>query len=262
MSVVNPRSSQIKAFHHAESNFFSLISGSCLECEHMIAFASEVQASGLNPVFLTQPIDESCVNEISSCRSFYMAKKIPWAFIVPEYFYGEHINGLLQKQRLFQVDIGVAMVLSLPDFIVPSAKNSLQIKIMEDDLQTWSIPLIYGFESTPEITGVYTQCHQLAALKNNKLYHFSGFINETVVSSLSLSLSGHNARIDDVATMPDQQKKGYATELIYTALQYLQQLKIETCFLEASSSGLTTYERIGFKVLFKNYYYEYSKEHP
>jgi ribosomal protein S18 acetylase RimI-like enzyme len=76
------------------------------------------------------------------------------------------------------------------------------------------------------------------------------------VCSLTLSLSENDARIDDVATMPEHQKQGHATNLIYAALQKAKQLNVSQCFLEASGSGFNLYKRIGFNTLFKNHYYE------
>lgn len=62
--------------------------------------------------------------------------------------------------------------------------------------------------------------------------------------------------IDDIATIPDFQKKGYTTGLMHAALKHAQQLNIEQCFLEASSSGLGLYKRMGFKELFINNSYK------
>ena len=88
------------------------------------------------------------------------------------------------------------------------------------------------------------------------LYHLSGFIDDQIISSLTLSLTDDHARIDDVSTIPTHQKKGYATALMKEAVNYAKQLKARTCFLEASDAGLSIYQQIGFSELFKNCYYE------
>lgn len=137
-----------------------------------------------------------------------------------------------------------------------SSVSSLQYKLMRDDLDTWSIPLIYGFESTPEVTSVYTQRHRLASSNAELIYHFSGYFENSVVCSLTLSLCGPCARIDDVATMPAFQRQGFGSAIIYEALRQIKQKNITRCFLEASNHGLELYKRIGFKELFTNQYYE------
>jgi ribosomal protein S18 acetylase RimI-like enzyme len=127
---------------------------------------------------------------------------------------------------------------------------------MSDDLSTWSVPLIYGFESTPEITAVYTQRHQEALAKCHGMYHFSGFLKGEVVVSMTLTVKDSYARIDDVATLPAFQRRGYASAMITYALLKAKELSIKTCFLEASDDGLNIYKRIGFQPLFMNYYYQ------
>lgn len=256
MKIIESIPPEFNAFHQAENNFFSMISDTHIDYGNLIAFATGVQASGLNPAFLLNPFDESLSTHLTACESFYIQKNLPWAFIVPEYFHDETMEHLTQHHQLTLADKGVAMTLSLKTLQIPPIMSSLKIRPMDADLSSWSLPLIYGFESTPEITEVYLKRHLLASRPENKLYHFSGFINNTIVCSLSLSVSAKNARIDDVATMPAYQKKGYATGLIYAALKYLQELKIKTCFLEASTSGFNIYKRIGFTELFKNHYYE------
>ncbi|MBL7479209.1 GNAT family N-acetyltransferase [Legionella bononiensis] len=245
----------IAAFHHVEHHFFSLISCNQVKLTDLTLFATGVQASGLNPA-LVQQIDASFSANLTDCHSFYKEQELPWALILPDYFYSDRVQLFLEQHMMSLSDTGVAMVRSANDIPIPTHQSSLTIQEINGDLDTWSIPLIHGFESTPEVTGVYTERHKLATQQGAKIHHLSGFIDSTVVCSLTISISADSARIDDVATMPEYQNRGYATQIIHAALNYLKQLDINHCYLEASSSGLSIYQRIGFKELFKNYYYE------
>jgi ribosomal protein S18 acetylase RimI-like enzyme len=213
-----------------------------------------VCAANLNPA-LVHYLDDSFSANIESCKEFYCQQQLPWALILPEHLDSEQVEHFLKCHSLAQTDKGVAMVIFLKEMHLTSAPGSLKVKAMDDDLHLWSVPLLHGFESTSQITEVYTYRHQSAS-KSKRLYHFSGFVNDTVVCSLSLSCLGEYARIDDVATMPEEQRKGYASQLINVALDYARARNVNTCFLEASSSGLNVYKRLGFKELFKNHYYE------
>lgn len=248
---------QFGDYHSIERLFFTLLSYNQIDLEDMALFATGVQASGLNPV-LVHRIDHSFSSNITACRQFFKQKKLPWALILPEYFFNNEVQLILRHHHMDLKDEGVAMTISVNDRPIHPHESPLIIKEINNDLPTWSIPLIYGFESTPEITGIYTSRHQLATNTGTVLHHFSGFLGDQAVSSLTLSISDGIARLDDVATMPEYQKRGYASDLIHTALNYLKQLNIETCFLEASTSGLSIYKRLGFKPLFKNFYFEAS----
>ena len=116
--------------------------------------------------------------------------------------------------------------------------------------------MLYGFESTIEIIDSYRKRHEIASQSGAKLYHFSGFIKNDPVCSLSLSLCGHNVRIDDLATTPAYQRKGYATQLVHAAIDFAKTLNASKCFLEASADGLSLYQKIGFKELFINRHYQ------
>ena len=245
---------QIKAFHQLEDNFFSIISLNTSKYENISAYFTGVPASNLNPAFVKQ-VDEQFQLNLEFCRAFYRNSDLPWVLTIPDYLWSESLEGELQKQHFNLQDEGVALALSLDSFQPSNVNSQLQIRKMEKDLETWSIPLLHGFESVPAITEVYMKRHQIAS-HHHSIHHFSGFIEDKVICSLTLSIQDNQARLDDIATMPSFQKQGHATVLIQTALIYAANFNISEVYLEASSAGLSLYKKMGFKELFKNRYYE------
>lgn len=244
-----------EAFHQAEKNFFSRVSYSQIEYSNMVAYATGVQACGLNPAIVSA-IDNQLIENVIKCQTFYAQNKLPWALILPDYLYAQRLEAPLQEQHLKVTDKGVAMIASLSNSSLPIIDSALIVKEIKGNLSEWSVPLIYGFESTPEVTAIYTQRHESALKRDANMHHFSGFIDNTLVTSLTLSLCGDFARIDDVATLPAYQKNGYATALIVEALRFAKQLNAKSCFLEASETGLKVYKKLGFHELFINLHYE------
>lgn len=242
-------------FHRTENNFFSLVSLSQVDYGHLIAFTTGVQASGLNPA-IVKKIDNQFNEALDSCDIDYKKNQVPWALVLPDYLLSDDIERRLQLSGFSNAGSGVAMMLELEQLQIPLQSSTLKCKEMQNDLDAWSIPLISGFESTPEITSVYAQRHKIALANSRSIYHFSGYLGNDIVSSLTLSICGNLARIDDVATIPAYQKQGFGSALIYEALNYARQQNISCYFLEASSDGLNLYKRIGFKELFTNQYYE------
>ena len=55
------------------------------------------------------------------------------------------------------------MIILINNTTIPTNNSPLSVKEMKGDLHIWSIPLIHGFESTPEVTNVYTKRHELAS---------------------------------------------------------------------------------------------------
>ena len=247
-------SHEVNAFLDAEKHFFSLVSVSQINYENLNVFSTGVYASGLNPAIVSR-IDDDLSEILDNIEAYYKERNLPWALVIPDSICSDASEKLLGRKNFILTGKSVAMALSVNEIPLSQGTTSLQIKEMRVDLATWGIPLEHAFGLTPETPGVYMERHR-EALNRGDLYHFSGFINEIVVCSLTLTVCGQYARIDDVATIPSHQKKGYATELIYAALKHAQQLTISSCFLEASDSGLNLYKRVGFKELFMNHYYE------
>ncbi|HHF0526950.1 TPA: GNAT family N-acetyltransferase [Legionella anisa] len=246
----------IHDFHDMERHFFSLISLNCLDYQTITAFETGVQATGLNPAFVTKT-DKELLHDLAHCRSYFAQKNLPWAVIVSEdTIFSEHENQLPQDYELTDTGVGMAFNLLANSLNIPD--NSLEFREMNEDLHTWSIPLIHGFQSTPEITHVYTLRYDEASKKSNDICHFSGFFAGEAVVSVTLTVRENLARIDDLATMPGFQKRGFASSMMVYALKKALDLKVQTCFLEASSAGLNLYKRIGFQSLFSNHYYELS----
>ncbi|STX50949.1 GNAT family acetyltransferase [Legionella busanensis] len=241
------------SYHKLEQQFFSLLSFEKIDLGCLTAFATGVKAPNLNPAIVNsvKPLLE---NHLLTCECFYLQKNLPWALILPDYLLTADSSTLLDAQKLSLVDKGVAMELDLKSYV--SIPLELEIKEMKHELETWSIPILYGFESTPAITSIYTKQHQSAVYVNDNIYHFSGFVENNPICSLTLTIDENSARLDDIATLPAYQKRGYATKLIHAALRHATNLGIKTCFLEASALGLNVYKRIGFQPLFSNLYYE------
>jgi GNAT superfamily N-acetyltransferase len=244
----------ISHFHAIEGYFFSLISDDVKECDHLIRYTSGVIAPNLNPA-IVHHADSQLMQDIRQCQSYFEHRVLPWALVIPNHAYHPSLLPALQSLSLDIADEGTAMWINPLNTNIPASSNELIIKEISHSLGEWSIAVVEGFESTPEITDVYTMQHQKALLKTNSMFHFTAFLGNEPVSSITVTIHNNLARLDDISTRPLYQHKGYATALILHALGFLQKKKIEACFLEASSDGLNVYKRIGFTELFQNLYF-------
>ncbi len=248
---------QVQAFHLAEANFFNMISVDRMQTDHLRAFATGVQAPTLNHAVVYH-VDDDFQKSLQSCCDFYANKHVPWEIGISDENYHD-LGAILHQHGFVEVDTGVAMALLLQDLKVDTTPVALEMRDMQDSLDEWSIPVTLGFESTPEKMKPYIFRHQVAVKGNHPIMHFSGFVDNQAICSLTLTFCDDNARIDDVATIPQYQRKGYATQLLVSAIHHAKSLGSQSCFLEASNDGLSVYQHIGFKALFQNHYYEVVK---
>lgn len=168
------------------------------------------------------------------------------------------VEKILSARGYRQADQSVAMGVALTNLKLGATdglEDDARIRCNNAHLEDWIIPLVGAFGSTREISGQYAQAHQVALDKNCHLQHFSLYEDACPVASSTLSIHKTLARIDDVGTLPEFQRKGYATRLMTATLTEAKQLGARHCFLEASTSGLGLYQKLGFASLFTNNIY-------
>ncbi|MEM7871125.1 GNAT family N-acetyltransferase [Morganella morganii] len=147
-----------------------------------------------------------------------------------------------------------------PSSVLPAG---CEIREVNDQLSLWAEPLDAAFpageddEEAPDFSIVsdYIRYHQRAMANGTELHHAVLLCQGKPVSCITLSLSEYGARIDDLGTVPAYQGNGYATLLLDYALTLCRKRGIRDCYLEASSEGLSLYQKLGFRTLFNYLFY-------
>ena len=149
----------------------------------------------------------------------------------------------------------------LPSSVLPAG---CEIREVNEQLSLWAEPLEAAFpagendgEDAPDFSIVsdYISYHQRAMANGAELHHAVLLCQGKPVSCITLSLSEYGARIDDLGTVPAYQGNGYATLLLDYALTLCRKRCIGDCYLEASSEGLSLYQKLGFRTLFNYLFY-------
>ena len=247
--------SVINLFHQAEDYFFSGISQKCIDFDRVAkAYMTEVPIASLNPVYIKTKCD---ITEIIRKSHVFFPGDHPFEIILPKEFCISNIKKTLKKLDYVQIAKSTPMVVSLIENVDygDNDNNKDFIIRLDQSLKDWMVPMISAFESTLEMTFLYSKTHKNALTQGYRFKHFCLYIDKQPISSITLSMQGNSARIDDVGTIPLYQKKGYATKLIKHALCEAKKLGLSYCFLEASDSGLSIYKKLGFCPLLKNNIY-------
>lgn len=252
----------IHLFRQAEDYFFRGISERCLDLgSEATAYMTRVQVADLNLVYIRN--NPKALDKIlHQSKQFYDQDKLSFVIIIPQTYCTLAMQNKLKTMGYAQTDQSVAMAINLETWIpitVPGFDEDITIKATDHQLNDWMLPLIGAFESTFEISSQYTNTHANALKNKIGLHHFSVYQQSKPIASMTLSVHDTVARVDDVGTLPQFQGKGYATCLMSYALLEARKLGATDCFLESSDSGLAIYQKLGFKKLFKNNIYSYSK---
>lgn len=252
-------------YHQAEDYFFSAISRQHVHfSDRACAYTTGIPSQSLNALIIRPQIigraDDDIGAELIAAIEWFDAAGQLFGVAVPDILPADEsarITNTLLACGLHPVDQTTAMALILDNRRHvhnhhPFSADADDLRILRTDhhLADWSRPLESAFEGTPALTLAYRLRHQAALERNRQLVHFSLYIGQQPVSSLTLSLQQQIARLDDIGTQAEFQGRGYARLLIDHALDYAKANHAMLCCLEASAQGAQLYRKIGFEDLF------------
>jgi len=255
----------VEFYEKSERSFWSTLSVATAHTDRYDQYATGVENRYLNVAIQRSTLrEETFQQDLESIQAFYKNLNLPWVWVIRE---GLISSTLTTINILELLDQSTAMYcdLSAPSY----AKSPNELRILENnkDLTDWGVCLAKAYQSPAETTNQYVEAtkqyintRKKQPGKGSHFHHFVGYLDTLPVSCLTLSLQENRARIDDVGTIPDQQHKGYATQMVHHALQQAKSLGAKSCFLEASQSGTRVYERLGFQELFSNQYFQVIEE--
>lgn len=240
----------IELFYRAEYYFFTAISLAHRNfANRAVAFCSGVSSPELNILIIKNNIEAKLLDDVAA---FFQTHHMPWCAVVPEYLNTPQLRNFLAHHQLFAGEKSLAMVLALGNEPLNRHKKHGPIKLMNDQLEHWMLPLVEAFKSTIGLTESYKNTHAIALANHNNFAHLSYEKDGRPISSLTLSWHENIGRLDDIGTIPIYQRKGYASGLIKHALRGAYKIHLSHCFLEAYETSACIYENLGFKALFQN----------
>lgn len=248
-------------FYALERHFWSNICKDTVEIDSAtVAYFSELPIPAFSFIYLQVG---ASIDHFEQANTLFAQQNKPYILVVHEDEL-ERLAPLISEKQYESDGETTAMVLTQAemiqhtDYILP---EGYRINLCNDQLEDWAAPLItaFGGESDDDnsddkaVVNEYIRYHQRALDRNAQLQHCVLFDGNKPVSTLTLTLNGHIARLDDIGTDTQYQRKGLATLLIKYALKECVNNGIECCYLEASSDGLSIYTKLGFTALF-NYH--------
>lgn len=253
-------------YQKSERFFWSTISSATTYTDDTDMYATGTNNGYLNPAIQKGSLTEETFEKILyNLQNFYSSQNLPWVWVIEQHLISQD---LIEKKSLELLDKSLTMYIDLSNPFSLNLTNDFVIKENNDDLTDWGLALCQAYRSPTEVSNQYLEvvnqyihAKKKQALSAENFHHFIGYLNTVPVSCLTLSTQEDRARIDDVGTIPEQQNKGFATQMVVYAMKKAFERGANFCFLEASQAGSGVYEKIGFKRLFSNLYFKPHK-HP
>jgi GNAT superfamily N-acetyltransferase len=224
--------SMINSYNKTQSCFGRLISKSHMNLsDTTTAYFTGVPATHLN--FLT--IDQTPTNlekDLTAGKAFFATFNQSFIVNITEEFCDEKTNSIFSNLGFTSGDPSISMHLDLSIFDAKiEMKDNTVIRAVDTNLNDWISPLVEAFETTAEVSEFYVDAHNRALSNGAHFYHFTFYNYNQPVSSLTISVTGTLARLDDVGTLPEFQCKGFATSLVSYALKKAIDFGCTHCFL-------------------------------
>lgn len=237
-------------YHQIEDYFFTSVSQEYRHfADNSSAYLTGVEAASLNPFIIKQP-DAFIGADLEDGVRLFEVAGLPYVVVVPDNVI-DQLRHHLRAIDLTAAYTTVAMQLATDHFTPHYHKSSdYEIIPTDENLSDWALPLESAFESNQNLMLQYRTRHQAALDRGRQLSHFSLYVKGRPVCSLTLSIDGRVARLDDIGTQTGFQGKGYASALIQHALMHAKSHNVAWCFLEASNQGISIYRKTGFLPLF------------
>jgi len=241
----------VTLFNQSEDYFFQSIARRVRNFDGLAsAYSSDIKGEPQNSLVIRAEAPSLKVL-LNDAGDFFSLTDTPWCIAMRDILVNQAVETIFNAYGFKSADVSVAMVLQL-DKMLSVEPNNAQVKNMDTNLGQWAIPLKAYPATSDEVNFQYGKSHELALKRKRNLNHLSLFDHNQIISSLTLSWNNDWARIDDVATLPEYQGKGYATKLMKYGIRLAFKKGARVCFLEASPKGLSIYQKLGFIELFKN----------
>ncbi|OTA17576.1 GNAT family acetyltransferase [Xenorhabdus vietnamensis] len=239
--------------HQIEDHFFSSISQMSQHISESVrAYVTGVETHSLNFVLVINVNQQTAEDLQKGIQLLDEKTYVPFAIVAVEPD-SQTLAVIQQAGFVFDADsITTAMQLDLVNWQMSDlSAMAYDIRCVNHCLDDWAILVESAFETGDAISGQYQKCHQAALDAGKNLQHYVLYVNGQPVSSLTLSRLDNIVRLDEISTLVEKQRRGYASALLNHVLNEAKQYGATACYLDASRDGNGLYRRIGFKPLFE-----------
>ncbi len=249
-------------FYALENHFSCAISLKCHEFERgdSVAYIAGIDEAKFN-VFLQRKPNQKPELLLSNAKEYFEKNNIPgWAYIVPSTLDTSALQSALKHHGLVFDENSTAMhfTLGTPTQNIVEPEISLVIQSADANKTGWLKVLQDAFGGTDLTNAQYAQALDRAKSKVD-MQHFLGTLDGEPVAAITLTFLNDSVRIDNVATAHAYHRLGYGSQMVQFVVNLSHAKGFKHCFLDASSNGLSVYQRLGFSEIFSYNNYSYSQ---
>ena len=229
--------------------------------ENSFVFTTGIKSPLINLIILKKQNLQTLTTILPKAQDFFDRHKVPWGINIIDDLSAKEIFPFLKNKGLKKICTQFEMETKLNQLPqIPKLKPNIKEVVNTDMLHNWTTPIASGFESTNEDIELYYKLFKAAFnKKSNPLTHFVLYEDTIPVSSATLAIHSNVARLDNVATVKEQQGRGYGKKIIEYCVQKARKSGCEYMVFESSEQGIKLYRKMGFTETAMSYIYSLNK---
>ncbi len=248
-------------FYALEHHFSRGISLKIHVFDEAVAYIDGVDEAKFN-LFLQRKAHHQPEHLINEAKQFFAMNNIlSWIYVVPSYLDTLDLRHAFQAHNLIFDEDSTAMYCALGTPAQNSIEPETPLIIQSADVnkKAW-LQILQGSFGGTDATNA--QCAQALDRAKGRvdMQHYLGTLDDEPIAAITLTFLNDSVRIDNVATAPTHQRLGYGSQMVQFGVNLSHAKGFNHCFLDASSNGLSVYQRLGFCEIFTYHIYAYEGE--
>lgn len=217
-----------------------------------VSVNSQLKSYNFNIITPISPLNEVLKEKLIKEISIFNQRGLP--FNIWCYEEDHQLRQFLKKQQLTLYPFSYeAMVLPLVNLSRPykphQRMNFKQVRT-KDELYYFVNILTKIYEELEEkraIEAYYKTLQDIILTKEKTTQLFVGFVDTIAVTIGSLTFKDDTVGMYHIATHPNYQGRGYATQMIHYLLSIAKKSRAKFCTLQSSKEAINIYRRFGFQ---------------
>lgn len=226
--------------------FYRALAAKMIDVGESIMFLTHVNSPFFNVIFDLRINRENSIDLVKIASEFFDAAKVPWSwFITPA-----SLKNDLTTRGFSLLETSPAMYFNLLNNLPTSNLSSVSIKTVCEtkDFYLWIQSINDAFEVEERDTS-FIELH-IRLFKNNQhnLKHYIAYCENIPIGSSTLFFSKDSVMLHNLSVKKSFRKQGVGTMLTLHMMQEAKELGYKHCFLDASETALSLYNKLGFKI--------------
>lgn len=209
---------------------------------------TDIKDDTFNIVTNTHFTSENANQKIKETIKVFQDKNLPFSWWVGPGDSPSNLKELLIKQGLTPKENDYGMHLDLKNYN-PKPLEKLKIIQVKNKIQLQEFDQVHvqSFGNPKAFDLIFSKIPLKAYTGNAPYRFFTGYINKKAITTGVLVFHADVVGIYFIVTLPEERRKGYATEMMNCLLTIAKKEKQTVVVLQASESGKKVYQNMGFE---------------